>query len=208
MPAPATPLVDQVATARCAMFFIEAQLGILGDSGVSVLAEAARSTGAIDNMARLAAAARAAGVPVLHGPTGHYPEAFGRAHNTPLSSRVPAPGTPASTDPRFVEPIAELGPEPGDTIVLRSYGLSHLTTTHLDAALRAADVDTVVVAGVSLNVAVPNLTFELGHRGYQVVVARDAVVGYPIEYGELVVKHTLSMVARLATTDELVAAWR
>jgi len=54
---------------------------------------------------------------------------------------------------------------------------------------------------------VPNLVFELGHRGYQVVVARDAVVGYPVEYGELVVKHTLSMVCTLATTDQLLAVW-
>jgi nicotinamidase-related amidase len=73
--------------------------------------------------------------------------------------------------------------------------------------LRAEDVTTVVVAGVSLNVAVPNLVFELGHRAYHVVVVRDAVAGYPVEYGEQVLKHTLRMVATLATTDEVLAVW-
>ena len=209
MPRPTRSLAEIVAPGRCALLFIEAQRGILGvASGVPALAEAARSTGAIANMARLAEAARAAGVPVVHGPTGHFPGPFGRAHNTPISLLVPEAGTPAATDPTFADPIEELGPEAGDAIVVRPYGLSHLTTTHLDAMLRAQCIDTVVVAGVSLNVAVTNLVLELGHRAYRVVVPSDAVVGFPVEYGEQVVRYTLRMLATIATTGELVAAWR
>ena len=45
------------------------------------------------------------------------------------------------------------------------------------------------------------------NRSYQVVVVSDAVVGTPVDYGVQVLAHTLSLVATLASTDELVEAW-
>ena len=41
----------------------------------------------------------------------------------------------------------------------------------------------------------------------QVVVPRDAVVGVPVEYGETVLDNTISLLATITTSDELVAAW-
>jgi biuret amidohydrolase len=38
-------------------------------------------------------------------------------------------------------------------------------------------------------------------------VVRDAVAGTPAEYGEQVLQHSLSLVATLATTDDLLRAW-
>jgi nicotinamidase-related amidase len=49
--------------------------------------------------------------------------------------------------------------------------------------------------------------FDAVNRSYQVVVVTDAVVGIPPEYGQQVLTHTLSLVATLASTDELVGAW-
>jgi hypothetical protein len=40
-----------------------------------------------------------------------------------------------------------------------------------------------------------------------VVIPRDAVVGYPLDYTEAIMKYTLGMVAKICTTDELVKAW-
>jgi nicotinamidase-related amidase len=68
-------------------------------------------------------------------------------------------------------------------------------------------VSTVVVVGVSLNVAIPNLVLDAVNRSYQVVVVSDAVAGIPVEYGEQVVAHTLAAIATVCTTDELVDAW-
>ena len=65
----------------------------------------------------------------------------------------------------------------------------------------------VIVAGVSLNVAIPNLVMDAVNNSYQVIVARDAVSGFPAECAEPMLNNTLAIIATLATVDELVAAW-
>jgi hypothetical protein len=58
-------------------------------------------------------------------------------------------------------------------------------------------IKTVIVGGVSLGL------------GYLVVVARDGVVGVPMEYVEAVLKHSLPVMAWLARIDEITSfAWR
>jgi nicotinamidase-related amidase len=73
--------------------------------------------------------------------------------------------------------------------------------------LRNAGIGTLVVAGVSLNIAIPNLVFDAVNAGFQVVVVRDAVAATPVEYGAAVLEHSLSLVATLAETDDVVSAW-
>jgi nicotinamidase-related amidase len=82
-----------------------------------------------------------------------------------------------------------------------------MTGSPLDSLLRNDGVTTVVVVGVSLNVAIPNLVFDAVNRAYQVVVVTDAVVGVPVEYGRQVLDHSLALVATLASTDEVMKAW-
>ena len=113
----------------------------------------------------------------------------------------------AATTPGSASPVPEVGPEPGDRIIPRWHGLSPMTGTQLDSLLRNEGVTTVVVVGVSLNVAIPNLVFDAVNRSYQVVVVRDAVAGVPESYGEQVLEHTLALLSTLVTTDQLVAVW-
>ena len=61
--------------------------------------------------------------------------------------------------------------------------------------------------GVSLNLAIPNLVFDAVNRSYRVVLVADAVAGVPVEYGRQVIEHSLSLVATVTTTDELIEAW-
>ena len=53
----------------------------------------------------------------------------------------------------------------------------------------------------------PNATFDAVNLGYEVVLARDAMTGFPPEYTDVIIEHTLSLVATITTTDDLVAAW-
>ncbi|MGO8851636.1 MAG: cysteine hydrolase, partial [Mycobacterium sp.] len=41
----------------------------------------------------------------------------------------------------------------------------------------------------------------------RVVVPRDAVAGIPADYGEAVIANTLSLLATITTTDDLLRAW-
>jgi nicotinamidase-related amidase len=80
--------------------------------------------------------------------------------------------------------------------------------TDLDPILRNLGVSTVVVAGVSVNVAITNLVMDAVNAGYQVVVPRDAVAGLPADYADAVIDNTLSLLAVVTTTDDVIAAWK
>jgi nicotinamidase-related amidase len=105
------------------------------------------------------------------------------------------------------EVVAEVGVAEGDLVLSRLHGLGPMGGTDLDAVLRNLGVRTVVVAGVSVNVAVTNLVMDAVNRGYQVVLPRDAIAGVPEDYAESVVEHTLSLLATVVTVGEVVEVW-
>lgn len=195
--------------AHTALVIQEGQRGVMGDeSALPDLARAARETGAIDNMAALAVAARAAGVAVIHATAENLPGGFGVNRNARLfagarrNGALNAPGSPS------VAPLPELGPEPGDVVLPRYHGLSPMTGGPLDSLLRNEGITTVVVTGVSLNVAITNVVFDAVNRAYQVVVPTDAVVAFPVEYGEHILRNTIGLCATLVTSATLVDTWR
>ena len=65
--------------------------------------------------------------------------------------------------------------------------------------LRNLGVTTIVVVGVSVNVAVANFAFDAVNLGYQVVIPRDAVCGVPADYADAVIDNTLALVATITT---------
>ena len=83
-----------------------------------------------------------------------------------------------------------------------------MSGTDLDPVLRNLGVTTVVVAGVSVNIAITNLVMDAVNRGYQVVLPRDAVAGVPADYADAVIDNTLSLLATVTTTDDVIAAWK
>ena len=64
-----------------------------------------------------------------------------------------------------------------------------------------------MAVGVSVNVAIINLTFDAVNAGYVVVIPRDAVAGTPPDYVDTVFEHTLSIVATVTTTNDIFSAW-
>jgi nicotinamidase-related amidase len=201
-------LVHLLAPQSSALLVQEMQRGVVGpESQLPDLAEAGTAIGLTAHVAAVADAARAAGVPVVHCTAETLPGGFGANRNARLFAAVRKGGMEMEPGSPSVRPVPEVGPEPGDVVLPRYHGLSPMTGSSLDSLLRNAGVTTVVVVGVSLNVAIPNLVFDAVNRSYQVVVVADAVAGIPIEYGRQVVTHTLSLIATLASTEEVQAAW-
>src|SRR6266480_2457133 len=157
--------------------------------------------------ARLAAAARRAGVPVVL--TTAVRRADGRGSNrnarlfmaTRRSPRPLVPGTPQA------EIVPEIGIAESDLVLPRMHGLSPMSGTELDPVLRNLGVRTIVAVGVSVNVAITNLVFDAVNAGYQVVVPRDAVAGLPASYVEAVFEHTLGLLATVTTAAEVLRVW-
>ena len=97
---------------------------------------------------------------------------------------------------------------PEDFVLARIHGLNPMAGTDLDPVLRNLGVSTLVVAGVSVNIAVTNLVMDAVNHGYQVVLARDAVAGVPASYADAVIDNTLSLLATVLTTDEIAERWQ
>jgi len=156
----------------------------------------------------LARAARAAGVHVIHGTAERRADGAGSNTNARLFRAVQKSPVAMHPGSRGAEVVPEVGVEDGDIVLPRLHGLSPMSGTSMDAVLRNLAVTTVVITGVSVNVAVTNMVFDAVNLGYQVIVPRDAVAGVPASYAASVIDNTLSVVATITTTDELLAVWK
>lgn len=204
MPLDLASLVDP---ARTAVITSEVQQGVVGEPSVlPALADAARLT-MLPSLQRLLPAARAAGVQVVHCTAYRRADGRGANHNARLFSgvqRSPVALLPGSS---AVEVLAELGPADDDLVLTRTHGLNPMSGTDLDPVLRNLGISSIVVTGVSVNVAITNLVMEAVNLGYDVVLPRDAVCGIPQEYADAVIDNTLALLATVVTTDDLVATW-
>ena len=198
-------LVELLDPAWTAVVTSECQNGVIGaESVLPELAAAARAT-VLPHGARIVAAARAAGIPVLHGVAGRRPDGRGSNRNARLFAAMARSqldlGGPAT------EVVAEFDRQPSDFLLSRVHGLNPMAGTDLDSLLRNLGVRTLVVIGVSVNIAVTSLVMDAVNAGYQVVVPRDAVAGVPAAYAEAVIEHTLGLLASVVRTDDVLSAW-
>ena len=197
-----------LAPDQCAVLLQELQEGVVGaTSGLPALAEAVEQSGLVPTAVRVAAMARGVGVPVIHCTAQGLPGGFGSNTNARLFVATRKSGMQNLPGSDSVQPIQDLGPFDSDIVLPRLHGLSPMTGSPLNSLLRNSGIRTIVVMGVSLNIAIPNLVFDAVNRSYQVVVVSDAVAGVPPEYGAQVIEHTLSLVATIATSDEIVRIW-
>ncbi|MFF9036353.1 cysteine hydrolase [Streptomyces sp. NPDC014892] len=198
-------LLDPATTV---LLTVECQQGVVGpDGALPELAREARSSGVLGRVARLVTAAHGCGVQVLHAVAERRPDGRGANRNARLfraAERLPVRQLTGTAAVRVAPPI-EVAEE--DLIVRRLHGLSPLAGTDVDALLRNLGCSTLVVAGVSANVAVPNAVFDAVNLGYTVVVPGDAIAGVPADYTPAMIRHTLALVATVATTDEVVACF-
>lgn len=204
MPAPS--LAQLVDPATTAVVTSEVQNGVVGErSALPELAAAAAPM--VERLARLCGAARTAGVRVIHATASRRADGAGSNTNARLFLAVrksPVALLPGSHESQVVP---ALGPEPEDLVCNRLHGLNPMAGTDLDPILRNLGVRTLVVTGVSVNVAVTNLVMDAVNLGYPVVLPRDGVCGLPDAYADAVIDNTLSLLATVTTVDDLVAAW-
>lgn len=204
----AVSLAELVSPTTTAIITMEMQRGVCGDlASMPALADAVAAAGSVASISELLRAARAVGVPVVHCTFSLLADRAGTPMNSPLIqvlARNPdhlLHGSPAA------DMIRGLGAAADDLVSNRHHGFSPFIGTDLDSILRNRGVTTVVVTGVSLNLGIPGTVVEALNFGYRVVVARDCTVGVPAEYGESIIRNTLSMVATIATVAEITAAW-
>lgn len=159
----------------------------------------------VQNLSRLLSAARGRGIRVVHAT--YEGTLGGRPTGTARLWRVLGPAIvdwePGATATKVIDELLA----PGDLVLGRRHGLFPALDTELLPVLRDLGVQTIVLAGVSLNLALPHTAGHASQSGFKVVVPRDAVGGTPTEYGEQVLNNTIAVLARLTTVDDLIAEW-
>ena len=201
-------LAELLAPAHTALVTQECQRAVIGDlSALPELAENAQK-GMIANVAKLCDAARSAGVPVIHCTAERRADGRGANANARIFQYMARSEHPLRPGSAAAALVPELEVRDSDILISRLHGLSPFHGTELDWVLRNLGVSTIVGVGVSVNVAIQNLCFDAVNSGYQMVVPRDGVAGFPAEYVEMVFANTLGAITTPTTTADLLGDWK
>ncbi|MEM5516359.1 cysteine hydrolase [Henriciella sp. AS95] len=205
----AESLSDWVAPARTAVIVIDIQVdfasaeGVLGKAGVDM----SITEPAVAAASQLVEDAREAGVPVIFvglqtdaaTDSPVWGEWRRRKNGVDEGGGICRSGTPGAD---FFGPK----PEPGETVVPK-LRYSGFFGTSLDAILRARQIDTLVVCGLTTECCVDCTVRDAFHLDYFVYVPTDACAAYDeqIHIGAL---NSLELnCATLVTTADLRSAW-
>ena len=202
-------LEELVRPGRAAILTMEMQRGVIGDlSAIRALADVVDAQGIPKRLGHLLDAARAAEVPVIHCRAAFRRDRRGSYANVPMVNRLLKNPEHMLLGEATTEVIPELGPAPDDLDSVRLHGMSPFIGTNLDPTLRSLGVETVIATGVSLNVGILGVVIEAINCGYHVVLVKDCVTGYPTDYAEAVLEHSLGRITTQTTAEELAGLWR
>jgi nicotinamidase-related amidase len=142
----------------------------------------------IEPTAKLLAAARAAGLMVLHTREGHRPDLSdcppAKLNRGDPSLRIGAPGPMGRILIRGEhghDIIDELAPAPGEPVIDKP-GKGAFYATELGDLLTAKGIRSLVVTGVTTEVCVHTTVREANDRGYECLVLADCVGSYFPEF--------------------------
>ncbi|WP_230293626.1 cysteine hydrolase family protein [Croceicoccus sp. Ery5] len=205
-----TTLEQQVAPQHTALLVIDMQKdfctpGFGAEKAGRDLAPARRAT---PQIRRLLDAARVAGVTVAHVGFWTLPD-NGSDSDSWLWKRqgatVSSP-TLCIAGSEGAEFIGELAPVPGE-LEIRKHRYSAFTATNLDLLLRARDIRTLVVTGVSTNACVET-TFRAGFElGYGVVVPPETCASWSHELHEASLANVRHRFGVTPPVDEIIDIW-
>jgi maleamate amidohydrolase len=160
------------------------------------------SGAAVTGCARLLAAARAGGVPVLHTRVRYRP---GASDGGLFVRKVGALRLLAADAPGGLgEFVPELEPAPHEVVVVKQYASAFFGTS-LAATLTAAGVDTVVVAGVSTSGCVRASATDAMQHGFRPIVVGEACGDRTAAIHQANLADLEAKYADLATLDEAAA---
>jgi nicotinamidase-related amidase len=218
MPRDLTPLIDPATTA---VVTLEVQENLLLPETAMIpgLAAHATSIGLIDRLATLFDSARRVGAPVIYvtdkrtGGGARRPAAATAGNGASGASETSTVGIvramtgTVSRSAGHGPIVSQLTPHPEDIHIEREAGMTGFYTTPLDAHLRRLGITTVIITGVSANIAVNGTSIEAMNRGYRVIVPSDCIAGDPPEYVDQLLRYTLRNVAMVSPVQQILDHW-
>jgi gluconolactonase len=175
--------------------------GAFADSGAP---EHAKAQNVVENVKGLAAAARSAGVPVIHIWYVVEPGAAGLKQNAPLFEGVKeSNGLVRGT--WGAAPAEGLEPQDGDHVV-EKMRMNGFYDTRLDILLRGLGVETLIITGAWTNMSIEHTARHAADAGYRAVVASDGTSTVNEEWHNAALNYAMQNVATVATCAEIAEA--
>lgn len=172
---------------------------------MSGLAQQAEERDIVGRISALADAFRTAGLPVAHATIEPAADYVGFDVASPLAAVTVKRGEfQAGTPLPDIHP--GLTPKEGDLLFPRRTAMTSFFRSGLGAALRERGVDTVVLVGISVNIAIPGTAVEAVNRGLPVVIPEDATAATTAEVQELTFRVILPALATITTSQDVIDA--
>jgi nicotinamidase-related amidase len=194
---------------RAALCLVEMQNDIVHESNVDkrgvggVLAAQVQKRGVIPRLQGLVAACRTRGVPIVYVNFCGKP-GFPRP-NTLLHRRTGR--QPTLIEGTWGVQIHEaLAARPEDFVLERTVGVDGSYGTQLYPVLRMLGRSTMVMTGVSTNIAIESIVRASVNRGFDMVVVEDCCASYPDEWHEFSIRNIMPLLATVTTAEAVVAA--
>ena len=175
--------------------------GAFADSGAPAHATAQNVVG---NVADLAAACRAAGVPVIHVWYIVEPGATGLKQNAPLFQGVKEADALVRGS-WGAAPATGLEPQDGDHVV-EKMRMNGFFQTRLDILLRGLGTEQLIITGAWTNMSIEHTARHGADAGYEVVVASDGTSTTGDEWQHAALNSAMTNVAKVATCGDIKAA--
>jgi len=199
--------VDAIDPRRAALVIQDLQNDVIIEGGAFADSGApahATSQNVVANVAGLAEAARAKGVPVIHVWYIVEQGAPGLKQNAPLFEGVRAANALVRGS-WGAAPADGLEPKDGDHIV-EKMRMNAFYDTRLDSMLRGLGVETLVITGAWTNMSIEHTARHAADAGYFAVVASDGTSTTGPDWQDVALNYAMQNVASVATCSEIAAA--
>lgn len=177
-----------------ALLISECQRGVIehGMTDFPGLADQVAERGIVVRIAALAQHFRNNGFAVIHLHVAHRPD-YADLPKTSLIVARTVKNQRMRLGTAEADSVAGLAPQPTDIVHSRTFSLLGFNGTNLDAMLRHLGIQTLVLAGVSTNIAINGLAVCGSDLGYQVVVPEDCTAGASAETHQFMVANALPL---------------
>ncbi len=195
-------------SATTALVLIEFQHDFTSEGGTlhGAVAESMAATGMLANAASALAAARAAGLTVIHAPI-QFAAGYGEITRHPYGILKGVVDTSSFVKGTWgAQIVSDVAPIEGEIVLEGKRGLDAFGSTNLDFILRSKGISTVVLAGFLTNCCVESTMRSAYEKGFEVITLTDAVAATSGAEHDNAIAYDYPMFSKPTTVADFVAS--
>lgn len=189
---------------KTAVVLVEFQNDFASEGGAlhGAVKDSMAATDMIAHTQEAVAAARDAGVTIIHAPI-QFAEGYGEITSHPYGILKGVVDTNAFVKGSWgADFVGEVAPQPGDIVLEGKRGLDAFASTNLDFILRSKGIETVALSGFLTNCCVESTMRSAYEKGFEVVTLTDCVGATSSEEHANAITYDYPMFSKPMTASE------